>query len=64
MGKRTGHVSINGAEYARLRRFAKSRAVSITSVVESLLSDLPPTEQEAELLRLARDPEFGKGKRP
>lgn len=43
---RHGHVSVSGATRAALEKHAESRGVTIESVVESLVSDLPPSPWE------------------
>lgn len=40
------HVSVSASLYARLAAARATRGVSITSLVEAALADLPPTEVE------------------
>lgn len=40
------HVSVSAATFARLAAARASRGVSIASLVEAALADLPPTEVE------------------
>jgi hypothetical protein len=40
------HVSVSAKLYARLTSAREARGVSITSLVEAALADLPPTEVE------------------
>lgn len=40
------HVSISGALHARLSAAARARGVSLASLVEAALADLPPTVVE------------------
>lgn len=40
------HVSISGALHARLSAAARTRGVSLASIVEAALADLPPTVVE------------------
>jgi len=47
------HVSISGALHARLSAAAHARGVSLASIVEAALADLPPTVEPREVLPIS-----------